>query len=434
MNGIDGYVCVSQKTLKLCKKYNSIEFLVVKIKRGGRWEDVDGILKVQLIINSENIDGLVIFYGDTFLVDSGPRIIVRRNSDKKSVSFYNYFTSNGVYYNHFLKFSKMKFLGSNPLSSFKYFFERTRFSLNESTLCRIFDASSRGILSNLLFEKMEVIDSSLKNAYISMGIIHILAISGLHIGLVFVIISFLLSLLYIKRSIVDIVSLVIIWFYGFLIMMPVSVLRAILMISFYKINDLFDRNQPRYTFIFNSFVCSLIINPACVYSIGFQLSYLATFGILFLASDMYRFLKRLMWFLDGHLPFGLDRLILSSTSVFISVELFTIPVILHNFRCFNLLSFVSNILIVPVIPVVVFLGVLLILFSPIPLIHLFISKIVEFIVSCINYCILWGASIDGFKITIDDFGPSLLFIYCMSLCFVLIVFKNIVSNRNESFV
>ena len=430
LNGVEGYVCISQKMMKLCRKFNSVEFLVVKVKCGGKWEDVDDILKVQLIINSENVDGLVIFYGDTFLVESGPSMIVKKSFDRRSVGFYNYFTSNGVYYNHFLSFREMKFLGSNPLSLFKYFFEKVRFRLKESAFCRIFDVSTRVILSNLLFGKVDVIDSSLRRAYISMGIIHILAISGLHIGLLFVIISFLLSLLNINRSVVDVVSLVIIWFYGFLVMMPVSVLRAILMISFYKVNDLFDRSQPRYTFIFNSLVCSLIVNPVCIYSVGFQLSYLATFGILFLASDLHRFFRKVMWFFVGYLPFGVDRLILSSISVFISVELFTIPVILYNFQCFNVLSFVSNILIVPIVPVVLFLGVLLILFSPVPLIHLFVSRVVECIVSCINCCILCGSRVEGFEIRVDDFWNG-VFVYYVILFIALIVFKNIVSGENK---
>lgn len=442
LDNVEGYICISQKTIKLTSGFSSVEFLVVKIKRKGVWSNVKDILKVQLLINSVN-NSSVIFYGDTFLIESSPSRIIKRNSNKKSVSIYNYFVSNGVYYNHFLFFNEMKFLGSNPISSFIYFFEKLRFNLKEKAFAKISDVSSRVILSNLLFGKGDIIEHNLKNAYVSTGLIHILAISGLHIGLIFFIVSFLLSKIVKNRSIVDVILLVIIWFYGFLILMPVPALRAILMITFYKINDLLYRSQPKYTFIFNSLMCSLIINPNWIYSIGFQLSYLATFGILFMANDVYNFFvlkSEFLWkcssgFLNlSHIFLKIPKIILSSIAASVSVQLFIFPIILHNFQYFNFLSIFANIPIALFMSVIVFLGIILILSSFIPLVNTVISVIVEYCIYFLNTFVLRVSRVEVLKISVNSFSFNMVLAYYVALficIFIIHYFKMLVIERKR---
>ena len=399
LDNVDRYVCIAQKTLKLDRKFNSLECLVVKIKRDNRWVDVSNILKVQLIIRLENPTDNVIFYGDIFLVKSRPNRLEENIFNDKSLSFCKYNMLNGIFYNNFLSFDKMEFLGNSPLSSFRNFFEKIRFYLKNVTFSRLTSVHSRSILSNLLFGKGDPIENNLKNAYAKTGISHILAISGLHIGLIFWLISILLSLLRIKRSIIDIVSIIVIWFYGFVVLMPASVFRAILMISFYKISNLFDRKSPKYTFVFNSFIFSLVINPMCIYSIGFQLSYLATFGILFLNQIIYNFLMKFLTHQEMsniNIKFDPVRFVLSSISVFISVMVFTMPVIIHNFGYFNFLSFAVNILLSPLFSIILFCCVLMILIS---VFHVFISFFVEKAITFLNFCILEISNFDILIIT-----------------------------------
>ena len=330
----------------------------------------------------------------------------------------------------------MKCIGSKPIFYMKYILEKTRYILKTRTLKNITSEDSKSILSNLLFGKGDYIEKKLKESYTKSGIIHILAISGLHIGLIFLIFTFILSLFIKNKTTTSVISLILSWIYGFIISMPVSVLRTLIMISFYKISNIYNRNNFKYSFIFNSLIISLIINPSWIYSVGFQLSYLATFAILFIQRDINIFLKTKL-----HIPLNylqnstnekfipkiikwVIKYILDSISVFIAVNILISPILLYNFHYINLFSIVSNIVILPFLPLIISLGIILILFCWTTYINLLISNILSPTISFLNFIITKLSNVEFFIIYIDEINIKYIIIYYIFIISIIVFLKN----------
>ena len=435
LRGSEEYICTSQKTKELKNKYTSIDFIALKVKKNNVWYDINDIIHVNLIIRNDENKDFTIMYGDSFIIKGSPELICK-TKNTKSYIFYKYYTSNGTYYNHFINLGNMKYIGSKPIFYMKYILEKTRYILKTSTLKNITSEDSKSILSNLLFGKGDYIEKNLKESYTKSGIIHILAISGLHIGLIFLIFTFILSLFIKNKTTTSVISLILSWIYGFIISMPVSVLRTLIMISFYKISNIYNRNNFKYSFIFNSLIISLIINPSWIYSVGFQLSYLATFAILFIQRDINIFLKTKL-----HIPLNylqnstnekfmvkiikwVIKYILDSISVFIAVNILISPILLYNFHYINLFSIVSNIVILPFLPLIISLGIILILFCWTTYINLLISNILSPTISFLNFIITKLSNVEFFIIYIDEINIKYIIVYYIFIISIILFLKN----------
>ena len=86
LGDVESYICKCNKTIELNSRYRTGEFIILKVKKNNKWENVDRIIKIQIIVKSLNIGEDPIFYGDIFLINEPPKIIVKRN-DKKTVIY-----------------------------------------------------------------------------------------------------------------------------------------------------------------------------------------------------------------------------------------------------------------------------------------------------------------------------------------------------------
>lgn len=439
LRNAEAYICTSKRTKDIKNKYTSMNFIVLKVKKNNIWHNINDVILTNVVIKNENLRKYTIFYGDAFIINGSPRLIGSSGNININ-SFYKYYTQNGIHYNHFVDLYKIKYLGSKPISQVRYIFEKINYILKTNTLKNIKNNDSKYILSNLLFGKGDDIKKELKESYIKSGIIHILAISGLHITIIFFIFIFILSYFVHNKNVSIIFSLALSWIYGCIISMPTSVLRALLMISFYKISDFFNRNSFKYSFIFNSLIISLIINQSWIYSIGFQLSYLATFGIILIQKDIYIFFKRRLYFplerlndsknkslytmIFNSIYVPIIRYLYGSISVFIAANIFIFPVLLYNFHYINFFSICTNIIILPFMPLIIFLGVILLVFCWTTYLNLFISYILSYLISFINFIIIKLSNVELFMIHSKQLNLTYIFAYYIIIMFIIIYFKN----------
>lgn len=245
LRDVEGYICTSETTKDLNNNYTNIKFIVLRFKKNNVWYNVNDLIYINLIIKNNNGNKHTILYGDTYFVNNTPRLISNKKS-KKSDAFYKYYTRQGIYYNQFINYSNMVYIGNYPTSYIKNFFETIKMSIKPKALKNITSENSKSIISNILFGKGDTIEKNLKESYSKSGIIHILAISGLHIGLLFFILSSILSHVIKNKNINSIFSLSLSWIYGGIISFPPSVIRTLLMLTFYKISELSDRHNYKY--------------------------------------------------------------------------------------------------------------------------------------------------------------------------------------------
>lgn len=238
----------------------------------------------------------------------------------------------------------------------------------------------KAIANAILIGNKDLLDDKITKAYATSGAMHVLAVSGLHVGIIYVIFSYLLSFL--KRtkfkSAFPFVLIILIWFYALITGGSPSVLRAATMFSFITIGASFNRNLSIYNAIGASIIVLVSINPFIITEVGFQLSYLAVIGIIFLQPKIYKFYLPKNKIIDN---------IWAITAVSIAAQIATFPLGVLYFHQFPNLFWVSNLIVIPAATIIVYGGVLLFVFSWWNWAALIIGKILNFIILLLNKCV-----------------------------------------------
>ncbi|NQU68440.1 MAG: DNA internalization-related competence protein ComEC/Rec2 [Candidatus Marinimicrobia bacterium] len=224
------------------------------------------------------------------------------------------------------------------------------------------DAPFSGIMTGLILGDRSGIDEELKDRFQEIGVIHILAVSGLHVGYIFMMLSFLASGLNIRGKGQFWIIFAGLVFYAALTGFTTSVLRASLMAIMYSWGKMREKNISTWNIIAAAAVIILAVDPLQLFSPGFVLSFGAVWGILFTYPRLQQ--------LDSHFPKWKEirknkvvRGVTNLTMVTIGAQIGTfIPVAVY-FRFFPVWGFLSNLFIVFLAGVAVISGILTILSS-----------------------------------------------------------------------
>ncbi len=235
------------------------------------------------------------------------------------------------------------------------------FSLREKFL-RVFrenyvTGQDYAVLSALILGYEGDIDQETINAYAASGALHVLSVSGLHVGIIYMAINILLSFLnYNRRTRLfkSIIIILFLWFYAMLTGLSPSVLRSAAMLSFIVVGNMFRQRTNLYNTLAASAFFLLGLNPYLLMQVGFQLSYVAVLGIIFLQKTIHRWIDPPTWFL---------RQVWSITSVSIAAQTATFPLGLLYFHQFPNYFLFSNLIIIPASTVIIFGGIFLLAIS-----------------------------------------------------------------------
>lgn len=273
------------------------------------------------------------------------------------------------------------------------------------------------IISALLVGYKHYLTADQVNAFASAGAMHVLAVSGLHVGIVFMILNFLLKPLRKTkpgRWISAIILAIALWLYAGITGFSPSVTRAVTMFTFVIVSQLIHRNTSIYNTLATSAFLLLILNPFLVVEVGFQLSYLAVFGIVILQPRIYELWKTKVWILDK---------IWQITAVSIAAQIATFPLGLLYFHQFPNYFLLSNLAVIPLSMAILPLGIILVVVHNIPVVNELISVILKFFLWLLDWFIIWVeglpfALIQGIDISI--FETYLIFMVVSMFIMVLI--------------
>ncbi|MGQ9846269.1 MAG: ComEC/Rec2 family competence protein [Bacteroidales bacterium] len=210
------------------------------------------------------------------------------------------------------------------------------------------------------------IDAEIKQSYATAGATHILAVSGLHVGIVYLVLQYLLFFL--KKNkwqmwLKLILILLSLWTYAFITGLSPSVLRAATMFSFLAIGKQINRQTNIYNILAASAFMLLCTNPFLLFDIGFQLSYIAVIGIVYFQPKI----RNWVYLKNKILSFIWDLI-----SVTIAAQLVTTPLSIYYFHQFPSYFLLSGIVLVPITSFVIYLTLLSLAFSIFPAIsHIF---------------------------------------------------------------
>lgn len=235
---------------------------------------------------------------------------------------------------------------------------KLRQSLLEKLHNDIVDKHGRAVLSSLVLGFTGDLDNELRTSYAIAGTVHILSVSGLHVGIVYYLLLYLFFFMNksqtsrIVRSILIIIG---VWFYAIITGFAPPVIRSAVMFSFFAAGEAINRGGNGLNTLAASAFFILICNPLQITDIGFQLSYTAIIGIMFFYGPIYKL---------HEFKHRISDKIWALVAVSLAAQIGTLPISLLYFHQFPLYFILSNMVIVPLSTVVLYGGLLLILVSP----------------------------------------------------------------------
>lgn len=199
------------------------------------------------------------------------------------------------------------------------------------------------LLSSLILGDKSLISYMEKDRFDKLGMGHILAVSGLHITVIAIFLELIIKKLSRSKKFTDLCVTFSLLFYIMAIGFPISALRAFLFFLLYKANTYLNKDLEVKDIFFLSLSVILFINPMAIYSISFLLSYGAIFGLVFVYPS-----------LISRVPSR--GLVVESLVGTLAVLIAIFPLVNYYFSGFSILSFVSNLIIVPIYSLVITLG------------------------------------------------------------------------------
>lgn len=355
----------SRLTESFLEKEKSLKVVVevLAVKQGDEWKNTSGKAMVYL---KKDARALNLKYGDGIVmkVDFKEVPLPQNPGEfnyKRFLAFHN------VNQQAYIKNDEWVYSGQNTGNAIIRYSINLRNSLLNVLTSNHLYGDEYAVGSALLLGCVDKLDADIISAYSSTGALHVLSVSGLHVAIVYVVFNWLLFFLdKIKYGniIKAILLILLLWFYAALTGLSPSVLRAATMFSFIIIAKAYNR----YTNIYNTLAVSafllLLLNPFLIMEVGFQLSYLAVIGIVYIQPKIYNWFEVKNWLLDQ---------IWTITSVSIAAQIATFPLGLHYFHQFPNYFLLSNLIVIPISTVIIYLGIALFAFAKISIIASYLA-------------------------------------------------------------
>ena len=221
-----------------------------------------------------------------------------------------------------------------------------------ATIARTLPGSPRALLMGLLLGQRGALPDEVTAAFSDAGVIHVLAVSGLHVGLIVGIFFALFSVLRCPQPAATLLTLALAGFYMVVVDLRPSVVRATIMAATIMAGRLLERDSDLLNTIPFAGLIILIWNPRLLFELGFQLSFAATLSIVYLHG---RLLTICCPFLSAASP-GWLRWTAAGLSVSLSAQLGTLPIVAYHFQKIPVISLVANLVVVPLVGLAVALG------------------------------------------------------------------------------
>ncbi len=344
-------------------------------------------------------DSLVqqLHYGDRILINKNLQAI-KNSGNPGAFNYQRYAAFQQTFHNVFLKEKDWVLLPDKKVNGFKQFIFTARENILKNLRKNInVGKDELGIAEALLIGYTNDLDKDLVQAYSNTGVVHIIAISGMHLGLIYIMLVWLFARIpFINKSKLVQVILILscLWLFSLLTGAAASVLRSAVMFTFITIGN----NLTKKSSIFNSLAVSAFVllcyNPYFLWDVGFQLSYLAVVGIVVFQKPIYN-----LFYIKNK---QLDR-VWKLMAISLGAQILTFPICIYYFHQFPNLFLITNIIAVPLSGIILYAEIFLVAFSWIPFAAEYLGKISGWLVWLMNKIILY---VNSFSFAVWDKIPS----------------------------
>ncbi len=312
----------------------------------GRWVSANG--SVLLYLDQDAFKNSFV-YGDHLIIRGAPQLLTGPGNPHE-FDYREFLSYRNIYHQHFVRGGQALAIGNDPPSVIMQVAMKLRAWSVATLKTYVQGEREQGIAAALVLGVTDSLDAELLQAYSATGSMHVLAVSGLHISIIYWIVLLLMKPFRTSKHgkwFVSVVALFVLWSYAFVTGLSPSVLRAVTMFTFLEVARATSRNANIFNTLAASAFCLLVFDPYLIMSVGFQLSYLAVIGIVYVHPMLVTIFEPRSWLLNETWKV---------TSVSIAAQIATFPLGLFYFHQFPNYFLLSNLLVIPISFGVLILG------------------------------------------------------------------------------
>ena len=304
-------------------------------------------------------------------------------------NYKNYLNKQQIYHEVFVLKSEL-FTVSNHKHTIFGFAAKLREHIQLKLKAYNFDTDEYAIINALLLGQRQDISKEIYDSYAQAGAIHILAVSGLHVGIILVLLNYLLKPFefikhgkYIKISLI----VIILWSFAIIAGLSASVTRAVTMFTIIAIAMHLKRPTNIYNTLAISVFVLLLFKPNFMFDVGFQLSYLAVIAIVTVQPVLFKLYRP---------KYKLDTIFWNIFTVTLAAQVGVLPLSLYYFHQFPGLFFLSNLIIIPFLGIILGMGIVVLTLASLSILPKFIANIYSFIIENMNDFVQWISQQEAF--------------------------------------
>ncbi|OFY44074.1 MAG: hypothetical protein A2X18_08120 [Bacteroidetes bacterium GWF2_40_14] len=355
--------CIIKERPAVKQKYTKIEVLLPEFNEG------------MILYLDKNFPCNELGIGDTILAKLTPSDV--RNFEGSDFDYAGFLSKKGIYSTSYVKACD---LAIHKLKKFSFFDRINR--LRESYISKVSGMTGKGAESATLLAitigDKSFLDPDTKNAYSASGTMHLLAVSGLHVGFIYSFLSFALILLG-NSAYSKIIRLIIIvstlWIYALIVGFSPSITRAVIMATIYEICKNMERDRIGMNTLSLSALVITIIKPQALFDIGFQLSFVALLSIIVIHPKI------------GHLctpKNAIIKYIWATLSISLACQIGTSLITITTFGFFPLYFLLANLIAIPLSAIILYVALGQIVFIGNTVISAIISDLLIFLSGLLN--------------------------------------------------
>ncbi|CCH00143.1 ComE operon protein 3 [Fibrella aestuarina BUZ 2] len=382
--------------------------------RRGRWNDGDSAgyrpLTGRVVAYLDKGDSLAPTatprYGDVWLVLHPPRL-ADPPLNPAEFDYRRFLSRRGIYHQQYLRPWQRRVIGYDPPSRLTALAYRVNAWADSLLTQKIGSRAEYGVVNAMFLGTRDDLDPVQYETYAAAGAVHILSVSGMHIGILFIVLSGLLTWLAPgqgNRWWVIGLKLSVLWFYALTTGLSAPVLRSAVMFTYLLLAGGFNRSQSLMNTLGASAFFVLVYDPYAAFSVGFQLSYLSILGIGAWAPQ---FIK--LWRPQTRVANWLWEI----SMVAVAAQLVALPVSLYYFHAFPVYFLLANPAVALLSTLLVPLAVATVALGWVPVLGDGLGWLLRQVAWLLNAAVDWVGHLPG--ATFDGFWPSALAVGLMYL-------------------
>ena len=303
---------------------------------------------------------------------------IRNSGNPGGFNYKRYALFNGITHTIYLTESDFVLSQHKSVNTFTSFLNGVRAYVLATIKTFIPGKKEQGLAEALLIGYKDDLDRDLLQSYTNTGVVHVIAVSGMHLALIFWLLNLLFKPLLKRKTTAwlhPVLIIAILWLFTLVAGGAASIARAAVMFTFILLGTAFNKKASVYNTLAASAFLLLCYNPYWLWDAGFQLSYAAVLSIVVFYKPLYHLLYFKNKILDG---------VWQLLAVSMAAQVLTTPIALYQFHQFPVYFLVTNLLVVPVSSIALIGELLLVLLSPVTVIASFMGKILSALIWWMN--------------------------------------------------